>query len=191
MKESSNSDELKAMAPTLFSIEKKEAFTVPAGYFDSLPDKVMDKIAADPLYSPSAQGNPFVVPENYFEGLPLDIIKKVEASQAKRFSLGGLLAQVLRPRYSMTLVTACFALLICVRFFQKPVSMSISETAEVKVTISDIEAVGDIDESTLMDEISETSAALLKTDNKSSSDKAMEDYIINNNIDLADIAKEL
>ena len=50
-----NDDELNpalaGVAPKLSSIEKKEVFSVPANYFDSLPDQIMDKITAAPAFA--------------------------------------------------------------------------------------------------------------------------------------------
>jgi hypothetical protein len=185
-----NDDELKGMAPKLSSIQKKEAFSVPDNYFDSLSDKIMDKISSVPDFEKAAVTNPFTVPENYFEKLPLAIMSRIEAEKSKRFSLAGLLAQAMRPKYSMSLITACFALFVCIRFFEKPIMMHVYESTAESISISDIEVLGGVDESMLMDEISQHDA-LLAADHKGDAQKEMEDYIINNNIDISDIAKEL
>ena len=191
MKEFENNDELRDLAPILSSIERKEVFSVPANYFDSLSDQIMERVSAPPVFEEITAANPFIVPENYFEGLPLDIIKRIEVSQSKKFSLAGLLAQVMRPKFSLTLITACFALLICIRFFEKPILLNVAQiTAEVSISESDV--LGEVDENTLMNVAAEENASVIKvTNNKSAGDKSVEDYIINNNIDISDIAKEL
>jgi hypothetical protein len=193
--ENKNDNEIKSLAAELSSIEKKEVFSAPANYFDSLPNQIMDKISAVPQLEESAVSNPFTVPNNYFEGLPMQVINRMEAARKRRFSLAGLLAETLRPKYSLTLITSCLALLICIRFFEKPIRINPTQSrtyGTYNVSISETDVIIEVDESTLMNVVSEESAILLKTGNNlNNRDKSVEEYIINNNIDVTDIAKEL
>ena len=70
--------------------------------------------------------------------------------------------------------------------------MNISSSASENVSISETDVLGEVDENTLMNVVAEEKTIVIKTNiHTSSGDKSMEDYIINNNIDLSDIAKEL
>ncbi len=191
-----NDDELNparaGLAPKLSSIEKKKVFSVPADYFDSLPDQIMDKVSTTPQFEEIAVSNPFTVPENYFEELPLNIINRIEASQSKRFTLAGLLARVVCPKYSLSLIAACFALFISIKFFERPINMNASNATAQNISISESDVLGEVDESTLMNEIADESTSAIKTTTtKNAGDKNIQDYIINNNIDISDVAKEL
>src|SRR5437764_940692 len=99
----------------------KNPFSVPDGYFDSLPHKIMDKIAASPALEEISISNPFSVPEHYFEQLPLQIISRIEANKKQKVSIAAVFSHVLRPKYSVSLMAACLALFFCIRFFEKPV----------------------------------------------------------------------
>lgn len=191
MKPVENSNDLKNLAPTLSSIEKKASFSVPDNYFDTLPTEIMDKITSDPLLNPAAKANPFALPENYFNELPLDISNRIEKAKASKSNPAGLFKAVLRPQYAVSLITACFALFVCIRFFEKPVTVNISQPTAENISISESDLLNGMDESTLLNEISDESIALLNPDTKNVADKEMEDYIINNNIDISDFVKEL
>jgi hypothetical protein len=191
MNSSENNDELRKLAPKLSSIEKKEVFSIPANYFDSLSNQIIDKVSTDAAFEKSAVTNPFSVPENYFEELPLEIINRIGTLQAEKLSLGELFARALRPKYSLSIITACFAVFLCVKFFEKPMMLNAPSSTSENVFISETDVLGEVDESTLISVVTEESASVIKTDKKNAGDKNMEDYIINNNIDISDLAKEL
>lgn len=75
-------NELNSVSPLLAGLQRHTLFSVPAGYFDGLPDRIMQKIrlledkkdtAADelvdiaPLLHAMARRNVYAVPEGYFE----------------------------------------------------------------------------------------------------------------------------
>jgi hypothetical protein len=65
---------------------------VPAGYFESLSGKILQKIKAteskEKLYVDSlSKQNPFIVPENYFETLPRHILQAIQNKKTKVISL--------------------------------------------------------------------------------------------------------
>src|SRR5437763_537258 len=126
-------DELKD-APKLSSLEKKDSFSVPDGYFDNLPDQVMNKIAANPLLNTE---NPFIVPDFYFEKLANDISNKTVTERSN-----GRIITLLRPQYSLSLAAACLALFFFIRMVEKPLLMNVSQETAENAVISDSDLVG-------------------------------------------------
>ena len=101
---SHNNEDLRHIAPKLAAIPKlsiEESFYLPVGYFEKMPEEVMNhpfvKVKADfiapDLYFDALpdviahhalidKHNPFAVPENYFENVALHIEQKVEIGRA-------------------------------------------------------------------------------------------------------------
>jgi len=199
MKEIKNGDnQLKEQIPILSSVEKKNVFSVPPGYFDSLPGEIMSRVSEAPALEEIKVSNPFKVPENYFERLPLSISNRISDEEKKTLFTPSLfpaavylLKQLLRPKYSLSFVTACFMLFFCIRYFEKPVRMNISSGAD-GIYVSEREVLDEVDEGVLLSAAREESGANISGNKKpTNGDKYLEDYIINNNIDLSDLANEL
>ena len=68
------SEELKSICPLLSGIEKRNIFSVPEGYFDTLTIDVLRRIN---IYST----NELSVPEGYFENLSTNILHKIKFLQ--------------------------------------------------------------------------------------------------------------
>lgn len=69
-----NDEELKDLAPTLFSISKTEEFSVPEGFFDELNDNLVSEVsdlqeleALAPLFSALPKNDLLLTPEGFFE----------------------------------------------------------------------------------------------------------------------------
>ncbi len=76
------SNELKQLAPDA-NWPAEAPFTVPAGYFDRLPDAVLQQVH---LLQPDLTGaptprHPFTVPTGYFEELPQAILQRIHADK--------------------------------------------------------------------------------------------------------------
>lgn len=76
------SNELKQLAPDA-NWPADAPFTVPAGYFDRLPDAVLQQVH---LLQPNHAGVltpdlPFTVPNGYFEALPQAILQRIHATE--------------------------------------------------------------------------------------------------------------
>ena len=73
--------ELRKLAPTLFSIEKRNNFSIPDGYFDQLSDKLSqessNKLNID-------KKNNFTIPEGYFENLAGRIEEKINQDNTEK-----------------------------------------------------------------------------------------------------------
>lgn len=63
-------NEIKEIAPTLASLEKKNPFIVPQGYFLSLENKTLDALGEKPII-----GN--TPPEGYFDSLSDQVLERV------------------------------------------------------------------------------------------------------------------
>ncbi len=76
MMENSNNilEELKQVSPVLAGVEKHLLYAVPANYFATLSDGIMNAIAADNLQKTVL---PFSVPGGYFENLSSNILSKI------------------------------------------------------------------------------------------------------------------
>jgi len=59
---------------------KKQAFAVPAGYFESLTENISAAIAAD-ITAALPKGQPQQVPAGYFEALPAQLLAAAKASE--------------------------------------------------------------------------------------------------------------
>lgn len=70
-------ENMEKYAPTLAKVKKENCFTVPAGYFDELPEVVRVEIIA----SQFSKENPFTVPADYFNELALDIEATIASTQ--------------------------------------------------------------------------------------------------------------
>ena len=55
---------------------KNEGYKTPEGYFDSLSDRIMERMEEDPLGLPKKEG--FQVPDGYFDSLEQKILDKVD-----------------------------------------------------------------------------------------------------------------
>lgn len=82
-------EEIKDIAPTLAHWDQEEYQKVPAGYFDTLPDQVMDRIQQEEDLKP------------YFQSLPQQVMSKLQATSRPKVSI-----------YKMLSVAAVFVLLI-------------------------------------------------------------------------------
>ena len=129
----------------------------------------------------------FTTPENYFQNLPGLMQDKVHARvKPKSFWV---------PDYKLALVAASVCLLVFagIKFF----STSKNETSEIAAvemaTDYDAQYLASADETELAeqldDESLETTSALIE-ENSGLSNQEIEDYLLNNNIDIATITNE-
>lgn len=68
------------------SLRHRNAFTVPEGYFDTLPDKIQTKLFAEGENLPKEAG--FSIPENYFSELSEEIQIRLTAEKIKEGTEG-------------------------------------------------------------------------------------------------------
>jgi hypothetical protein len=73
-----NSEELKEIAPTVVNLGNHNLYWVPAHYFDSLADSILNYIKLIDI----RDINPFSIPESYFDTLADSIIHKIRSSDS-------------------------------------------------------------------------------------------------------------
>lgn len=78
-------NELKDLSPTLAALEKRNVFTVPAGYFECLADDILTGIsiesgAGDTGFAQQAEKD---VPAGYFDSLAESIMAKIKATETE------------------------------------------------------------------------------------------------------------
>ena len=61
-----------------------QSFNVPEGYFEELPEKVMNSINTLPDFDKQSVVQPFEVPSNYFEELPFVINDRILSARKDR-----------------------------------------------------------------------------------------------------------
>jgi hypothetical protein len=71
------SQELIEISPLLADLQPVSPFGVPGGYFDALPETIMQKIRFEALLA-TASANTFSVPAGYFDELPALILSKIK-----------------------------------------------------------------------------------------------------------------
>ena len=69
--------ELSEISPFLAGIHKRNVFSVPEGYFDSLAEDIQEGILTQGLHENVYQHIPQEVPEGYFDGLSSQIFQKI------------------------------------------------------------------------------------------------------------------
>jgi hypothetical protein len=76
-------NELKELAPGLVSMPQENPYQVPTGYFDKLPERMLElvKIEGSPVLQNNKE-NPYQVPTGYFENLSDIILNKVRAIES-------------------------------------------------------------------------------------------------------------
>jgi hypothetical protein len=69
------SDELKALSILVDGISRRHPYTVPAGYFDTLAQQVLNRIAAKSLT--------FTVPDGYFDNFASRVLDRIKAGKGE------------------------------------------------------------------------------------------------------------
>ena len=77
------------MGSLIDKVKKSDSFQVPDGYFDALPDQVMQRIESEEKVAQVLEkyhaGDSFSAPEGYFATLPDKVMERVRVSESRRF----------------------------------------------------------------------------------------------------------
>jgi hypothetical protein len=181
-----NDDELRKMAPRLSELKRENPFQVPDSYFDSLADNIQQQIQVLPDFDKVAAQNPFNVPEGYFDSLPTAIQQRIIDERSERISVGRWIASVLfRPKFAVAFASVAVLLVFSVRYFSRTINVS-STASEISYTdLSNSMYLSDIDESVLYDALAEQSNSTTQKD------ESIEDYLIDNHIDVSQLTEHL
>lgn len=164
----------------------KNPFKIPERYFDELPEKIQREIEqkeGSPVLLPVRKKD-FKIPQNYFENLPGHINQKIIGKEAKIISFRSYYNKY---KYSAIAVAAAVAAIIALYVFY-PSFPGINER-EMFVSAEEISNsfyLQEIDEATLIEEISESSL-----DDISDQETPVEEYLIENGIDEIILIDEL
>ena len=89
-------------------VKKSDAFQVPDGYFDSLPEHVMQRIEAEEKVAQVLEkyraGDSFSAPDGYFAALPDHVMDRIRAAESRRFLFRRRLITVVSVAASLILI---------------------------------------------------------------------------------------
>lgn len=178
MKTEENSDE-KALKNLLNG--KENSFIVPNGYFEELPSKILDRIDALPDFNTSSEINPFAVPEDYFEKLPHIISDRISATRKSAFP--SFLVNLKLPRFSIPIgIASIIIIAIVVLFSQKKITVQ----PEKEISCDDLKNSSyfeSFDEDLLV--------GMIPAQDIEAADDSLEQYLIDNNIEISQIETAL
>lgn len=164
----------------------KNPFKIPESYFDGLQEKIQRKIEQKEgsLVLLPLEKTDFKIPPSYFEHLPGRINQRISEREAKTISFRNYYNKY---KYSAIAVAAAVAAIIAMYFFY-PSSPGINER-EMFVSADEISNsfyLQEIDEATLIEEISESSLEEI-----SDQETPVEEYLLENGIDEIILIDEL
>lgn len=192
----SGEDELDIMAPTLAGIKKGMAegqsgnpFATPEGYFESLNSDVMKKIESLPDFETTSSENPFKVPAGYFDSLPTIVQQRIIDLNSKEFTVSGWISGILsRPaaKYALAFASIALVVLFSTLYFTRTVSVEYATQQAPDSEQMDAAYLQQLDESDLADLYAQETASVTVTQ-----DEGMENYLLDNDIDMNSITDQL
>lgn len=194
MEEHNEHNEELSQSPILDSLKKKGVFDAPDGYFDSLGEKMNDRIHDLEVMEKDAptlaklDKTPFFqVPEGYFDGLGAEVSARLgdeeEVQKGKRNIL-----PLLRKPYLWVSVAAAFALLITVNIWPQTATPTLDDlTNEELLAMIRIE---EYDTQMLIESLGEESLEDIPVlDEVDLSEDEIGELL--DDLDVADLAREL
>ena len=187
MKEDFHNNELKKAAPRLFELKKENPFQVPDGYFDSLSNDIQHKVQPLPDFEKKAGENLFKVPEGYFDSLPTIVQQRIIDEKKIGINLGGIVAGIFfRPKYALAFASVAILIVFSVKYFNRPIN--------VEPVVADV-SYSDLGNSTYFAEMDESllanAVAVQTTAAEDQKDESIEQYLIENNIDINQLTENL
>lgn len=179
-------DELEKRTNGLSELKKENPFKVPDQYFDSLPNQIMDKIETLPDLQRINKTNPYRVPEGYFDSIPASVQQRILEEKNKKSIFRGLTSISFLPKYSLALAVIIVLVIFGIKFFTKPSTLKAPENYFSLEEIQNSACFAELDEATLVD-------ALRQQNNTITTpvDNSIEQYLIDNNIDISQIENRL
>lgn len=176
-----HNEEKKSVLDSLEKNGLSGGFSVPENYFEMLSENISDKVRSIPNFASVPKENVFEVPDGYFIQLENTIRENISSrTETVSVNVG---AWFRRPK-----LVAAFASLIVVVI---AVSAYFISSINTPITEKDI-SFNDIYVSDFVSELDESSlAALLDEPSSSPSSTQLEDYMIDNNIDISTLTDEL
>ncbi|MCX6274592.1 MAG: hypothetical protein NTV09_05250 [Bacteroidetes bacterium] len=192
----SGEDDLDKMAPTLAGIKKGMAegqsgnpFATPDGYFESLNSDVMKKIESLPDFETTSSENPFKVPAGYFDSLPTIVQQRIIDLNAKGFTVTGWISGILSrpaPKYALAFASVVLVVVFSTLYFTRTVSVEYATQQAPESEQLDAAYLQQLDESDLADLYAQQTSVVTE-----SQDDGMENYLLDNDIDMNSITDQL
>lgn len=155
-------------------------FNVPPAYFEDLPGKMMEQINTLPDFNKHSIINPFNVPDGYFENLPSIVSENILIRKSK---LELWLSSIQRPRIAIPIAFATIIILAGL-FYYKQSSVSNLPVHELTAEdLSNSSYIQSIDEDFFVD--------VLAGQTIDNSNESIEQYLIDNNIEINQIENKL
>ncbi|MFI5217918.1 MAG: hypothetical protein ACHQNT_00405 [Bacteroidia bacterium] len=148
----------------------------------NIPDELKDA----PLLNKISRENPFRVPDGYFNSLPSDVAEKIALEKAKSVKII-FIRRILQTKYAVAACLLIAALISGVIYFNQNKTVVNEQLALTTDDISSSIYFDDIDESILVEELSQIN-------NESSTDeqaKEIENYLIETQTDISHYVNEL
>jgi|GEM_PF-1449595 len=186
--EAFSDEELKKAAPVLFGINKENAFVVPDGYFEALNASVMKQVASLPDFESVSNENPFIVPDGYFESLPTGIQQRIIDSKSKRNSVANWIAENISrpvPKYALALASVMLVIVLSAKYFNRTVHVNCDAPQLSESEQLDAAYLQQLDEPVLAEVYAEETSATTETQ-----DEGIENYLLDNDIDLNSITEQ-
>jgi hypothetical protein len=189
MKESFNNDEeLRKIAPRLSELKSREAgFTVPGDYFDSLSRSIQQQVQSLPDFEKTAAREHFKVPEGYFDSLPTIIQQRIIDEKKRGINWGEVVGSIFfRPKFALAFASVAILIVFSVKYFNRPISV---QPMTVEISASDISNstyLADLDETLLAEAVASHIVV-----SEEHSDASLEDYLIENHIDISQLTEHL
>ena len=158
-----------------------QSFMVPSGYFDELPEQVMNSITALPDFDKQAVVQPFEVPANYFESLPSILSEKITTKNRPTFSIW---KWIFNPSRAIPIAFS-FCILIGGYFY-------FNRTITVNVTDKNVLSYEDISQSSILQSFDDDD--LIDCLASQQEDKTIDEYdqyLLDNNIEISQLEKSL
>lgn len=184
--EYNNDDDLEKMAPGLSQVKKENPFKVPEDYFTGLPNSILQKIEALPDLEKLNKANPYQVPDDYFDSIPSAVQQRIIEEKNKKRFFRGWASISFRPAYALALVVVVVLVAFGIRFFTKPSDLQAPENYFSLEEIQNSACFAELDEAAIVD--------VLEQQNKNTTtedDNSLEQYLIDNNIDISQIENRL
>ncbi|MEY4594434.1 MAG: hypothetical protein RIQ47_844 [Bacteroidota bacterium] len=150
---------------------KENSFKVPENYFEDFSKRISDKTAVLPAEQDKVRPLPYAVPEGYFEELPIAIQNRISSTPKS-------------PVFTRPVLALSIAAVLAITFF-------LFRSGDVTVTISADESpitVAELEESHLLFDLDEdllTAAYSEQLTESSEELKVVEDYLIENELDVS------
>ena len=176
-----HNSEKKSMLDTIEKNGLSGGFSVPENYFEMLNENISDKVRSIPNLASVPKENVFEIPDGYFVHLQ-NAIRENVSSQTEVVN-AHVEQWFRRPKLVVSFATVLVLVIAVSSYFLSNINTPVTEK---DISFNDIYA------SDYVCELDETSlAALIDEPASTPSSTQLEDYMIDNNIDLSTLTDEL